>query len=315
MTRLPPLKSLQAFRFAAEAQSFKIAAAQLNVTPTAISQQIKTLEQSLGLTLFRRLTREVELTQEGRQLLPHISKAFSAMEEGIAQLTHDPEPNRLTITALPSFAARWLVPRLGLFQEIAPDVNIHLLPSLGLTEFEGSDLDLAIRFGQGHYPGLSSHLLLEDYLLPVCHPSLIHTNKPVAQQLAALPYLEDNGVDMEMARPIFQQALGIEFQKESTKLSVSDATMLVEAILSGQGFALLRYGLVYDLLERGSVICPIPLYLKSHYDFYLVAPESNFKRPKVRQFESWIRKEIKIIETSWVDFHRTQLNQIEPLNA
>ena len=314
MTKLPPLKSLQAFRFAAEAQSFKVAAQQLHVTPTAISQQIKTLEQSLGITLFKRLTREVVLTQEGRQLLPYISKAFAAMEDGISKLTYDPEPNRLTLTALPSFAGRWLVPRLGRFQQQVPEVNIHLSPSLGLSSFEGSDLDLAIRFGRGEYPGLTSRLLLEDHLLPVCHPSLIDKNRPIPEQLAELHLLEDVAVDIEMARRVFQDALGVEFRQESTKLRVSDSTMLVEAVLSGQGFALLRFSLAYELLERGHLICALPMHIKSVFDFYLVAPESNFKRPKVRKFENWLRKEIQSIETSWETFHETQLNKTSPLN-
>jgi LysR family glycine cleavage system transcriptional activator len=312
MTRLPPLKSLQAFRVAGEEQSFKLAAQRLHVTPTAISQQIKTLEHHLGLSLFKRLTREVELTSEGRQLLPYITKAFKIMEDGVEQLAQDPEPNKLIMTVLPSFAGRWLVPRLGRFQQQAPNISIQLSPSLGLASFEGKDLDLAIRFGQGQYPGLSSRLLLEDYLLPVCHPSLIQANKNPLPQLAKLPYLADAAPDMAVALTSFQQATGITFPPES--LHVSDSTMLVEAVLSGQGFAMLRYSLVYELLERGLLICPVNCYLKSSFDFYLVAPELNFQRPKVRQFEHWLRSELKEVTTSWQQFHRQQLNSQLPLN-
>ncbi|MEH6580112.1 MAG: LysR substrate-binding domain-containing protein [Amphritea sp.] len=314
MKRLPPLKALLAFRYAAEAQSFKIAAQHLHVTPAAISQQIKTLEQHFGMMLFRRLTREVELTKEGRQLLPYISKAFTIMEDGVAALAQDPEPNRLTLTVLPSFAGRWLVPRLGGFQQQMPDVNIHLSPSLGLASFDASDLDLAIRFGRGEYPGLTSRLLLEEYLLPVCHPSLIQQDRPIPQQLAELPLLADDAPDMENVWPKFQQALGVQLRQEATRLHVSDSTMLVEAVLSGQGFAMLRYSLAYELLERGHLICPIPIYLKSEFDFYLVAPEANFQRHKVRQFEDWLRQEIKVIDTSWTAFHTARLNKAQPLN-
>jgi len=312
MTRLPPLKSLQAFRAAGQHQSFKLAASQLHVTPTAISQQIKTLEQYLGLTLFKRLTREVELSAEGRLLLPYIDKAFASMEDGIGRLALDPQPNKLSMTVLPSFAGRWLVPRLGKFQQAQPDITISLSPSLGVVSFDQSGLDLAIRFGRGQYAGLSSRLLLEDYLLPVCHPSLINTNQDALPQLIKLPYLADAARDMQVALSGFQQTLGVTFPKES--LYVSDSTMLVEAVLSGQGFAMLRYSLVYELLERGQLICPVNSYLKSAYDFYLVAPQLHFKRPKVQQFESWLRNELKVIESSWLNFKQQHLANQPPVN-
>ncbi|MEH6470363.1 MAG: LysR substrate-binding domain-containing protein [Halopseudomonas sp.] len=309
MHKLPPLKALQAFRYAAEAQSFKTAAQQLHVTQAAISQQIKTLEQQLGLTLFKRLTREVVLTREGQQLLPYVSKAFATLEKGVAQLQQDSHPSRLTLSALPSFASRWLVPRLGTFQQQQPDLSIHLSPSLGLATFDGSDLDLALRFGRGDYPGLSSRLLLKEYMLPACHPSLINQDQPIAQQLAKLPLLMDDAPDTEAVWPEFQQALGVTLQQESSRLHLSDSTMLVEALLSGQGLAMLRFSLAYDLLQRGLLVCPIPIYLKSAYDYYLVAPDSYFKRPKIRRFEDWLRKEIKVIENSWEAFYDAQLKQ------
>ncbi len=313
MSRLPPLKALEAFRYAAEAQSFKRAAERLHVTQAAISQQIKTLEQHLGLALFRRLTREVVLTPEGQQLLPFVSKAFSALEQGVASLGQDPQPNRLTMSVLPSFAGRWLVPRLGSFQQQHPDLTIHLTPNLNLSMFEGNDLDLAVRFGRGKYPGLSARLLQQEYLLPVCHPSLIDLQQPIPEQLVRLPLLADDAPDMENVWPQFEQALGLSLQQDSTRLYVSDATMLVEALLSGQGFAMLRFSLAYELLQRGQLICPIPIYLKSVFDYYLVAPELNFQRPKVRQFETWIRREIEVIETSWQQFCASQLsNPITP---
>jgi LysR family glycine cleavage system transcriptional activator len=315
MLRLPPLKSLQAFRCAAESLSFKSAAQQLHVTPTAISQQIKTLEQNLGMKLFKRLTREVVLTPEGKQLLPYISNAFVAMEEGITKLTLDPQPNRLMLTTLPSFASRWLVPRLGSFQQQVSDVNIHLSPGLGIAKFAGGDLDLAIRFGKGDYSGLTSRLLLKDYLLPVCHPDLINQDQPIKEQLLQLPLLEDDSLDMETIQPMFRKALDAQYQQAPSKLRVSDSSMLVEALLCGQGLALLRYSLVYDLLQRGQLICPIPIYLKSEFDFYLVAPQANFKRPKVIKFENWLRREIKVIEINWLAFHQSHLNNSQPLNA
>lgn len=302
MDKLPSLKALHAFYYAAQAQSFKLAAERLHVTQAAVSQQIKMLEQQLGVLLFRRLTREVVLTPEGLQLLPFVSKAFALFEQGVAELGQDLHPNRLTLSVLPSFASRWLVPRLGGFQQQNPALIIHLTPSLRLDVFEANDLDLAVRFGQGEYSGLSSRLLQQEYLLPVCHPSLIDGNLPVAEQIAQLPLLADDAPDMNMVWPKFEKRLGISLPNDSTRLYVADSTLLVEALLSGQGFAMLRYSLAYDLLQKRQLVCPLPIYIKSIYDYYLVAPESYFKRAKVRQFERWIREEIKIIDSSWQKF-------------
>lgn len=313
MNRLPPLKALLAFRYAAQAQSFKVAAERLYVTQAAISQQIKTLEQSLGVSLFRRLTREVVLTPQGRQLLPFVSKGFAALEQGVAGLAQDPNPNRLTLSVLPSFAGRWLVPRLGSFQQAQPDLNIHLTPNLKLASFDDPDLDLAIRFGRGQYPDLTAKLLQREYLLPVCHPSLINRSQPVAPQLTRLPLLADDAPDMEDVWPQFEQQLGVSLRKDSTRLFMADASMLVEALLSGQGFAMLRFSLAYELLQRGQLVCPVPVALKSVFDYYLVAPESYFERSKVRRFESWLRQQVEVIETSWQQFRTTELN--EPLRS
>ena len=308
MSRLPPLKSLQAFRYAAEAQSFKLAAEQLHVTQAAISLQIKALEQHLGVELFLRLTREVVLTTEGRQLLPYVSKAFSSLEQGVAELGEDPHPNRLSLSVLPSFAGRWLVSRLGRFQQQHPEIMIHLLPSQQLATFENNTVDLAVRFGRGNYPGLSTRLLQKEYLLPVCHPSLIDMEQPIAPQLAQLPMLADDSPDMLGSRSQFEQVLGFPLPPHSTRLYVSDATMLVEALLSGQGVAMLRFSLVYELLQRGQLICPTAVYLKSVFDYYLVAPDAYFQRPKMRKFERWLRDEAKEIEASWQQFYAERLS-------
>ncbi len=315
MKRLPPLKSIQAFRYAAEALSFKAAAERLHVTPTAVSQQIKILEQNLGVALFKRKTREVELTPEARQLLPYISKAFALMEEGVSGVVEDPNPTRLTITVLPSFSSRFLIPRLGGFQEAQSDINVHLLSSLGLSKFENNDLDLAIRFGEGSYPGVVSKHVLDDYVLPICHPSLIDPDKPIKAQLEKLPVLRDDVNYIEPHWRTFQDQTGIKCQHDDSRLQFSDATMLVESVLASRGLALLRYSLAYDLIEQGSLICPIPVYMKSQFSYYLVAPELNFERYKVQKFERWLRQEVRDIAESWSKFYAQNLNNVLPLNS
>ena len=302
MLRMPSLKSLHAFRCAAEAMSFKDAAERLHVTPTAISQQIKTLESELGLLLFKRKIREVELTPEGRQLLAFVSQGFKIIEDGVAILLDDPNPNRLVLSALPSFSSRFLIPRLGRFHEVEKDINLHLLPSMSQERFEGSDVELAIRFGTGDYPNLKSSLLLEDYVLPVCHTSLVNESKPIIDQLKEMPILFDDSPDMKRAWQLFQDKTGLICDFERSPFKVSDATMLIEALVGGQGFSLVRYSLVYDLLAKGHLISPMPVYMESLYKFYLVAPDHYFKRAKVRRFEVWLRQEVSEIEQCWAVF-------------
>ncbi len=323
MSRLPSLKALQAFRHAAETKSFKLAAEQLFVSQAAISQQIKTLEQQLGVTLFHRRTREVKLTSEGQQLLPYISKAFTSLEQGVSHLNDDPNPQQLTLSTLPSLASRWLVPRLGNFQAKEESLNIHISPSIKLDNFDDNLLDLAIRFGEGNYPGLSSKLLMRDYMIPVCHPSLIHNRRPTEEQLEELPLLTherrpteaqlrklpllmDDSPDMTDLWPLIDTVLGLSKAGKGPRLQVSDSNILVEALLSGQGLAAARFSLVYELLERKQLICPAPIYLPTHFSYYLVAPPHHFNRPKVQRFEHWLRQQTGEISQSWEQFKRQQ---------
>jgi LysR family glycine cleavage system transcriptional activator len=315
MSRIPPLKSLQAFRHAAEALSFKRAAEQLYVTPTAISQQIKSLESNLGLRLFRRKTREIELTAEGEQLLSFVGQAFNLIEEGVTRLSDDPNPTHLVLSAIPSFSARFLMPRLVHFQTQESELSIRLQPSLDLASFEGNDLDLAIRFGSGSYPGLDARHLMDDHIIPVCHVSLLDASKPSELQLAKMPILADDSKDIDPLWELFLERLGVPDTQRPSRFRVSDANALLEAIIGAQGVSLLRYSLVYELIEKGVLCCPAAIYFDSVYQFYLVAPESHFKRLKVQRFERWLREEMKSVEVSWTAFHETFFKNVKPLNA
>ena len=311
MAQFPSLKSLQAFRHAAESKSFKKAAEQLFVSQAAISQQIKTLEQQLEVPLFQRLTRKIELTTEGQQLLPYISKAFACLEQGINQLSDDPDPHRLCLSTLPSFASRWLVPKLGSFQSEAQDLSINISPTLQLDNFDDNSLDLAIRYGMGDYPELSARLLLKDHVIPVCHPSLINNEEPIEQQLQQLPLLIDDAPDMKSLWPEFEAAISSNQTQQATRLEVSDSNILVEALISGQGLAAVRYSLVYELIERGTLICPYPMYRPTAFNYFLVAPAHHFKRPKVQRFEHWLKQETQEIQQSWERFKQQALTQPE----
>ena len=288
MQRLPPLRALQAFRYAARELSFKAAAEALNISQAAVSTHIRGLEDFLGLKLFVRLTREVRLTHEGRALSGYVETGFQELERGIALFAPDSDPVHLTVATVPSFASRWLVPRIDSFQKAYPQIRISLQPNLHLVDFQGDGVDLAIRFGNGDYPGLQSRPLLEEKLLPVCHSSLIDNEPVTPKRLAGLPWLVDESIDMESSWRAFQEELGIEIPDSSITLRVTEGTTLVEAVLAGRGIALVRYSLVADLLKTGLLQCPIDISVPAEYQYYLVAPKAKFRTDKVRAFVSWI---------------------------
>ena len=292
MQKLPPLRALQAFRYAARELSFKSAAEMLSISQAAVSTHIRGLEDFLGLKLFVRMTREVELTHEGRVLSGYVETGFQELERGVALFRPDSDPARLTVATVPSFASRWLVPRIESFQRAYPEIRLSLQPNLQLASFQGDGVDLAIRFGKGDYPGLESRLLLEETLMPVCHGMLVD-NKPVTREsLARLPWLIDESADLESSWTDFQEKLGTQIPDSSIILRVNEGATLVEAVLAGRGIALMRYSLVADLLKTGLLRCPMEISVPAEYQYYLVAPEAKFRTDKVRAFVSWIIGEV-----------------------
>ena len=239
-----------------------------------------------------RLTREVQLTHEGRALSGYVETGFQELERGIALFSPNSDPGRLTVATVPSFASRWLVPRINSFQKAHPELQLSLQPNLQLVGFQGDGVDLAIRFGSGDYPGLESRLLLEEKLLPVCHSMLIGNDTVTPESLAKLPWLIDESGDLESSWRAFQQELGIEIPDSSITLRVTEGTTLVEAVLAGRGIALMRYSLVADLLKAGLLQSPIEISVPAQYQYYLVAPEAKFRTDKVRAFVSWITGEV-----------------------
>ncbi|MEM5528928.1 LysR family transcriptional regulator [Gammaproteobacteria bacterium AS21] len=310
MARQIPLTALKFFRQAAKTLSFKTAAEQLFVSQAAVSQQIKSLESHLNVKLFERLNREVVLTEHGKKLLPYVEKGFESLEEGLASLADDPNPNLLTITTLPSFASRWLMPKLFHFQELHQGINIRISPSLKVESLSSGGIDLAIRYGKGDYLGYHSKLLHHDYLLPVCHPKLIDLNKDIKQQVLDIPLLTDEGVDIEQAWQPFMEKVGMSLNTKLSKLHVGDSTMLIEPLLGRQGMSLLRFSLIYKLLESGQLICPLPYYFQSGFSYYLVAPENHFNYPKIKKFERWLKDEMRDINSHWQSFSDGKLQEV-----
>ena len=171
--KLPPLSALRVFRSAAHNPSFTLAAEELFVTQAAVSHQVKSLEDWLGAPLFIRGNRKLALSDTGQRFLPYIDQMFHLLDQGLKEVKRDDRGLTLTVTVLPSFASRWLVPRLGLFLKGNPEVDFRLAPSRGLTNFQTEDMDLAIRYGSGSYPGLTSIHLMDEDIFPVCSPRIM----------------------------------------------------------------------------------------------------------------------------------------------
>lgn len=291
MDRLPSLKGLQFFAVVAKYLSFTRAADELNVTQAAVSQQIRNLEQQLGVELFRRTTRRLFLTDNGERLLPYVQDAFSVLAEGVEKVKHD-QYDYLNISVLPSFAARWLVPRLGSFSRQHPDIEVRLLPSLDLVNFQKESIDLAIRFGEGQYPGVYTEKLMNELVFPVCSPELMEGSKALRtlDDLVHHPVLQDAGPGRLTWREWLKVA-GRPELKVHYGVQISDASLLLDAAKSGQGVALGRACLVESELDNGSLVKPFEIALKSDFSYYLVMPERSRSNPRVEIFCDWLRTE------------------------
>jgi len=298
------LKSLHYFLVTAEFLSIKQAALELSVTQAAISQQIRLLEEALGVTLFIRHHRALELSVEGLQLLPSLKVAFSSIEEGVESLLGDADPNKVTVSVSPSFASRWLIPKLGRFYEAHPNIEVNLNMSDKLETFSGKGSDLAIRFGRGKYEGLESHFLMEEFIYPVCHPSYIAVGQ--------IDHLEDlksarlfGDIAHNLSWAYWLQAIRTHYCQQSQNIPVPRAEDLAEqvgfdgshyvidSVLTGQGVAMVRHSLAAEMVAQGSLRKLLGFAAPLNEKCFICAPAHYFRRSKVKCFMQWLAQEAK----------------------
>lgn len=295
LRRLPPLNSLRAFEAAARHLSFTRAADELNVTPAAISHQVKALEESAGGPLFIRLTRALKLTDRGRAALPVLSDGFDLLAEAAGILAGKDDQDVLTITASPSFASKWLVPRIDDFQELNPDIKVRIDASLGLIDLRRDGVDAGIRYGGGDYPGLDSYRLFEEEVFPVCSPKLLTGPHPlIAPDDLVHHTLLHNGYSAgDPSYPDWRMWLktvgvtGVDWRK-GPEFSLEN--MAVQAALEGHGVALVNSTLVRDDLASGELVRPFELGIATGFSYHLVVPKENLNRPAVSAFRRWLLK-------------------------
>jgi len=303
-SRLPPLNALRVFEAAAHHLSFTRAAAELFVTQAAVSHQIKSLEESLGVALFWRRNRSLFLTEAGQQYLPVVREALELIRRGTEDLCQQTLPGTLSITVLPSFAARWLVPRLGRFIEAHPDIDVKILPSNQLVDFYRDGVDVGVRFGRGQWPGLCTHRLMGDRMIAVCAPALLTRGKPLREpaDLRHFTLLQD--ADEMEHFPDWLALAGVEGLDTRRGLFFNDASLLIQAALGGQGVGLVREVLVVEDLRAGRLVQPLPQSMPIPYEYFLVYPEGRAGQPRIRAFRDWLVTECQ----AFVDAASSALN-------
>ena len=298
---LPPLNALCAFEAAARHLSFKEAGKELFVTPGAISQQVKALEEELDVKLFRRLSRRIELTEAGQRFLPPVQRAFQNISEATHLLKEHDKAGILNISLPPAFAIKWITPRISAFQSLYPDIEVHIHASLKLVDFTRQDYDLAIRFGFGNYPGLYSEHLLSVSMFPVCSPRL----KGGAQSLKMPSDLRHHTLLHNSLRkewPLWIKAMNLQDVIDGTRgPGFSNDAMVLQAALDGQGVALGESLLVEEDLRNGRLIKLFGTSFPTKVAYYIVCPEEKLNRPKVRYFREWIRAESRKTKNTFED--------------
>lgn len=254
--RLPPLSALRAFEAAARRGSFKQAAQELAVTPTAISHQIRALEEHTGLALFERRTRKVVLTDPGAQLYPVLRDGFDAFAAVMERLTRQRSRANVTISATIAFTARWLVPRVTAFRTLHPQIDLQLLASDDVIDLDTADVDIAIRYGAGPYPGFDVVPMFADRFAPVSNPML---KVETAADLVQRPLIDFQWRRRHPGTPTWARwftAAGLPEPEEPPLLRFSDESHAIQAAVAGQGVALVSLALIGDELAAGQLIQP-----------------------------------------------------------
>jgi LysR family transcriptional regulator, glycine cleavage system transcriptional activator len=288
--RLPSLNGLRAFEAAARHLSFTLAASELNVTQTAISHQIRRLEEELGIRLFIRKNRALALTPKARDYLPGVRAAFNDLRLATERLLRKDDGNVLTISTLASLAVKWLLPRLSKFQEAHPKIDVRITTSTNLIDFRTGDVDAAIRYGRGHWEGLRADWLMADELFPVCSPALLSGKRPLRtpEDLRDHVLLHTGASDSDDWR-LWLTAAGLPSDiSKQPGITFDLSLMTVQAAVDGIGVAMGRTSYVQDDIAKGRLTVPFNITLPADAGFYLVSPEATVDPPKLKAFRDWL---------------------------
>jgi len=295
LRHIPGLQSLKAFDASARHLNFTRAAAELNVTPAAVSHQIKELEEAIGVPLFQRTSRHMQLTRQGQVLKPAIADALEGITRALQKLRQVENPTQVRVTVSPSLAAKWLVPRLDRFLESVPGADVRIDVSSEPLDFDREDIDVAIRFGDGNYPGLVVEKLFHDTLFPVCSPELLKGTKKLREPKDLLQFTLIH-LDWEAQGAVWPNwrmwmlAAGVKDFNDTRGLHFSQTSLALQAAIDGNGVALGDSTLVGDDLASGRLVKPFELSLRSpaQFAYHLITRRDTAERPMTKAFRNWI---------------------------
>lgn len=291
LPRIPPLPAMRAFESAARLGSFSRAAQELNLTYGAVGQQVRALEEWIGMRLFDRVGRGIVLTVAGHRYAQRARAAMIELAAATAEAARSQQDHKLTLSVLPSFAACWLVRRVGGFISRYPELELNIHTSTQLADMDSGQVDLCIRFGIGPWDKLCCERILDDAYYPVCAPGYWPSELPCLPiHLGQFPLLLCSD---EPWTPWFQAA-GLQAMSEPRGVTYSDAVNLLQAARERQGIALARHSLVQDDLASGKLVRLFALSVRSPRAYYLVCSHTMATTEKVRRFRSWLLDEISV---------------------
>ncbi len=285
--RLPPLNSLKCFEAAGRLLSFTGAANELNVTQAAISHQIKVIEDFLGVSLFDRYPRRLALTEQGKALLPEVIEAFDRVTVAINALSKEQYSSMISVRLAPSFAAKWLSPRLKYFWLQYPEIDLCLYHAHAAVDFEREEIDIAVTYGRGDWPGAVADKLLSLDFFPVCSPAFMHNDKPLTSIDNLRYYTLLHDANYECWRDWLKLAGAAAVAPDKGTI-IDDTNVLIQAAIDGQGIALGSTTFVEDHLESGKLVKPFDVVLQNEFSYYVVCPPSHLRNPAVLAFKQWL---------------------------
>ena len=292
--RIPSLSSLRAFEAMARLERVNAVAKELHLTHGAVSHQLKLLEDSLGVALFHRQTRQMKLTEAGRTYAYQVRQALDEISQASMQLKQSQKDSTLVVSVLPSFAMYWLLPRLEDFRSQFPQLSLHLHASLSFTEFDRNRIDCAIRFGHGQWPEVVSEKLMDDSLVIVGSPRLIgRQSTQDIKKLWKFPWLHAG----ESWSSWLTQA-GLDMDAPVAALHFTDSTHLLEAAQRGMGLALTRRSIAQDLLQRQELVLASQIESPHHGAYHLVWPHRSQQHPHLQKLRDWLSIEVKKYQLS-----------------
>ena len=292
MKRLPPLTALRVFCVAAKHLSFTQASLELFVTQAAVSHQIKLLEEHLGLKLFTRRNRNLFLTEEGQAYYHDIKDIFAHVTDATEKLLARGAKGAITIASPPSFASTWLVPRLSLFSQAYPDIDVRLKAVDFADGYLTDDMDVAIYYGRGRWSGLLADKLHDEFITPVCSPILLE-NEP---RLHSVTELDKHTLLHDESRNGWRNWLrhyGLTHINVNQGPVFSHSMYVLQAASLGQGVALANTVLAKPELESGRLVCPFSQKIAAKEAFYLVADKLHYESEKVTAFREWMLELVK----------------------